>query len=73
MFQQGGTFFKLSDYINDAEYSLKIQQIKRYIYVHLDVWFCNFSDRHFISQYQSTRFSPEVCFFSLDNVTMLKQ
>lgn len=34
MLQQGGTFFKLSDYINDVEYSLKIQQIKRYIYVH---------------------------------------
>jgi uncharacterized protein YutD len=63
MLQQEGTFFKLSDYINDVEYSLKIQQIKRYIYVHLDVWFCNFGVCHFISQYQSTLSSPEVWFF----------
>ena len=63
MLQQGGTFFKLSDYINDVKYSLKIQQIKRYIYVYLDLWFCNFGVCHFISQYQSTRSSPEVWFF----------
>jgi uncharacterized protein YutD len=62
MLQQGGTFFKLSDDINDVEYSLKIQQIKRYIYVHLDVWFCNFGVCHFISQYQSTRSWSEVWF-----------
>lgn len=63
MFQQGRTFFKLSEYINDVGYSLKPQQIKSYIYVNLDVWFCNFGVCHFISQYQSTRSSTVAWFF----------
>jgi hypothetical protein len=41
-----------------------------YIYVHLNVWVCNFDVRYFITHYKSTCSLPKMLFFSCQRLNI---